>query len=182
MVRWTDAGPEAHPEAAAFVRVVARVLPQLARRLDLPGVRLESKGPVVAVHYRQAEDLEGTRQTVLRELGRIAERTGLAVLEGRRVVELRPPRLGKGWCVEQLVAEHPFSGIVCIGDDKTDAEAFRALAVWRESASDRQAVTVGVANPEIPAMSSWEPDFVVGGVQAVERLLLALADEGERSQ
>lgn len=131
---------------------------QLARglRLDLAGlanVRIESKGPLVAVHVRgaaagaaaQAADAAAARCPA-----------GWHVLTGRRVYELRPRGFpDKGDAVRWIRAQRPGSPVLYLGDDTTDEDAFRVLGArdfpvlvdphagsaehprWRESTSAR---------------------------------------------
>ena len=54
------------------------------------GLRREDKGPIVALHWRGADD-EYAAERLAREIGARAEAAGLALHEGRRVLELRPP-------------------------------------------------------------------------------------------
>ncbi len=97
---------------------------------DLEGAEIEDKGITVSVHYRRVDDpaaAELLRQAAVRE----AERSGLRVTHGRRIVELRPPvDWHKGRAVEFLIdalaAEKPLYPVF-IGDDVTDEDAFAAV-------------------------------------------------------
>lgn len=94
------------------------------------------------------------------------------------VIELRPPGVGKGRCVARLAAERALNGVVCVGDDQTDAEAFAALRSWRESAPGRRGVALAVASAEMPRALLAHADYVLKDVAAVEAFLLELATLG----
>ncbi len=95
---------------------------------ELDGVWVEPKGPVVAVHFRQAPQREAE---VLRELETIAARhPDYIVQRGKMVVEAKPRGANKGAAVEAFMQRSPFAGRtpVMIGDDTTDEDGFRAAA------------------------------------------------------
>lgn len=93
-----------------------------------PGLLLEDKGLSLALHYRQAPDLEAL---VHREVRSLIQQTGHAFMmqTGKCVVEILPAGNNKGTVVTQFMAEEPFAGRtpVFIGDDATDENAFAAV-------------------------------------------------------
>lgn len=93
-----------------------------------PGALLEDKGRSLAVHYRAAPALE---HVLRRELRAIATRLGddFHVLEGRRVLELKPVAATKARAIEAFMTEAPFAGRLpmFIGDDVTDLDGFAAV-------------------------------------------------------
>ncbi len=109
---------------------VARTSAQLARMLEaslreVPGVTVEPKGPVVAVHVRAASPAGRAR---VRNLVSGARPDRWSLLEGRRVFELRPEGLpSKGDAVQWIAAKRPGAAILYVGDDATDEDAFHAL-------------------------------------------------------
>lgn len=107
----------------ATMRTALRIL---ERRF--PALLLEDKGLSLALHYRQAPDLE---PLVQREVHALIEQTGRAFLmqTGKCVVEILPEGNNKGAVVTQFMAEPPFAGRtpVFIGDDVTDENAFAAV-------------------------------------------------------
>ncbi len=88
-----------------------------------PGLTLEDKGAALAIHFRQTPEYEAE---VLEFLGSLAQRTGLAVQEGKMVAELKQPHHDKGNGIAALLARPPFLGRkpVFIGDDLTDESGF----------------------------------------------------------
>ncbi len=91
----------------------------------LPGVQIEDKGDLFAVHWRQAADRDAAQSAV--EAWARAVPPSLDVIRGKCVAELRPPGVSKGAAVRRLAAEHPDRTPVYLGDDVTDEEAFAAL-------------------------------------------------------
>lgn len=96
---------------------------ELANR---PGVRIEDKGSAIACHYRAAP--QSAPYVKAAALAAQRAHPGLAILEGRMVVELRHAGADKGRALRALMAGPPFAGRrpVAIGDDVTDLDAFRA--------------------------------------------------------
>jgi trehalose 6-phosphate synthase/phosphatase len=95
-----------------------------------PGAVVEAKSSSVAWHYRLAGRGFGRAQA--RELRLALSRslidTGAEVIEGKRVLEVRPRGATKGAVVQHLLARNPApTRIVAFGDDRTDEEMFAAL-------------------------------------------------------
>jgi trehalose 6-phosphate phosphatase len=93
-----------------------------------PGALLEDKGRSLALHYRAAPALEHVLRCEIRAIG---ARLGsdFHVLEGRRVLELKPVAATKARAIESFLAEAPFAGRrpMFIGDDITDLDGFAAV-------------------------------------------------------
>jgi trehalose 6-phosphate phosphatase len=162
------------------VREWAERVEAFRRQADTPElrrsrVRIEDKGPIVAFHWRGAPDEETARATV-DSLAAEAERAGLEVHWGRKVMEARPPvRIDKGAGVASLLKESGVTGAVYVGDDVTDLDAFRALRSLREEHNLEHAVCVGVRSEDGPPEIVAEADVVVDGTAGVDELLDALA-------
>ena len=123
---------------AATVADLARMRAALP---EVEGVHVEDKDPSFAVHYRHAPDETRVKATLERWLQDKPD--GLAVIWGKKVLELRPAAMSKGTAVAHLAAEHPDRTPLYLGDDVTDEDAFRAL-------SD-EAVTIKVGPGETAA-------------------------------
>lgn len=92
-----------------------------------PGLLVEEKPAGIALHFRQAPD---QAQNAADFMAGVAERTGLSLLHGNMVVELRPPGADKGAAIRGMMREPPFAGArpVFVGDDITDEDGFKAVA------------------------------------------------------
>lgn len=92
------------------------------------GVFLEDKQTSFAIHYRQAS-LTGAkvRGVVMRHI-RGSRQESLALLSGRKVVEVVPTAFSKGRALERFLRESPFGGRrpVFLGDDTTDLSAMES--------------------------------------------------------
>ena len=115
----------AAPPAATLAH--ARVaLADLARRS--PGTLIEDKGRSLAIHYRAVPALE---PWLRREVKQIAARLGddFHVLEGNRVLEVKPSAATKADAIRAFLAEPPFAGRrpMFVGDDITDLDGFAAV-------------------------------------------------------
>jgi trehalose-phosphatase len=110
-----------------LVERVAAALDDIAQHHD--GLLVERKRLSVALHYRRRQDLESLCRTTARAL---AISHGLALLEGKMVVELKASARTKGDLIDDFMSESPFRGRqpVFFGDDVTDEDAFRVLPRW----------------------------------------------------
>jgi trehalose-phosphatase len=109
------------------------------------GARIE-QGVSVSVHVRGAPDPEAATARLRGPAREIATRFGLAMFEGKRVIELAPPGARKGGVVRQLLVRVEPEAALYAGDDLEDGEAFRALDEL-DGPTCRVAVT-GVESPE----------------------------------
>jgi trehalose 6-phosphate synthase/phosphatase len=106
------------------------IRPLLARLTrETPGSLVEEKTASFAWHYRMADPEMGEQHA--REL-RHAVSDALAgqpveVLQGSKVIEMRPAGVSKGLVVNALVSARAAALIVAIGDDRTDEDMFAAL-------------------------------------------------------
>ena len=125
-----DGSYHQNEEAAAAVPVLERAADELHDTLaQVPGVRVEHKRFGVAVHYREVAP--GHIGEVVAATHRLAQREGLRVTNGRKVVELRPDvDWSSGAAMDWIRARVDPSGSLLpmyIGDDLTDEEAFDAV-------------------------------------------------------
>ncbi len=163
------------PEALPYVAIIAEV-EAAAARLPVEGLVLENKGPILALHYRLSPEPQLAREAILAAARGFAHAHGLAVHEGRKVIELRPPlSRDKGQAVREIMRRDGIHGAVYIGDDITDIDAFRVLRALRDTGAART-VTIAVAAPEVDERVLAEADFRVEGCAGVERLMDAVVD------
>ena len=97
-------------------------------RNEFPQTSLEHKGVALALHYRACPGLEATLvERVERGLNGMA--SGLKLLRGKMVLEVRPVGADKGTAISAFMREPPFAGRtpVFIGDDVTDEDGFREV-------------------------------------------------------
>ena len=143
--------------------------------LERTGLRLEDKGPIVAIHWRGVTD-EAAAEERARSIAADAERAGLVVHYGRKVLELRPPvDVNKGSATESLLLGTGATAAVYAGDDHTDLDAFHALDRLRASGRLERAVKVGVASAEGPDEIATESDLTVAGPAGLLPVLRFLA-------
>ncbi|MBV9572128.1 MAG: trehalose-phosphatase [Alphaproteobacteria bacterium] len=112
-----------HTPLSASERAVLAAVAKLDPRL-----RLEDKGYSVAVHYRNAPELEDEVLAIVRdEVAQLGE--SLRIMRGKAVIEVKPHGFNKGTGLRYLMARPPFAGRrpVFLGDDVTDEDALAAL-------------------------------------------------------
>ncbi|WP_170182030.1 trehalose-phosphatase [Phreatobacter stygius] len=92
---------------------------------SIPGLRLEQKGPILTVHYREIPSVGARVEAALAVL--LADHgDGYHLKTGRAVVELIPNGTSKGTAIARIMATAPFAGRrpIMIGDDHADEDAF----------------------------------------------------------
>jgi trehalose-phosphatase len=108
---------------------------------------------------------------LLEILGRAAQTYGFRIEQGRKVFNLLPPLpISKGTAVTLLVGEYALDRVVYLGDDATDAHAFRALVDLRQKGNART-LNICVGDDETPASVSGLADAMLPSVEAVADLL-----------
>jgi trehalose 6-phosphate phosphatase len=143
--------------------------------LERSGLRLEDKGPIVALHWRGAADEPGA-EVAAERIAADAAAAGLVVHRGRMVLELRPPAaVDKGTAIEALLAESGATAALYAGDDRTDLDGFAALDRLVATGRLRLALRVGVASAEGPAEIPERADLTVASPAELAPLLVGLA-------
>lgn len=167
---WLEGRSEAAPGLAEYEALARQAEDELqALSRTAPGVELENKGALLAVHYRRAEG-PGAREAILEALGRSQAAQRFRMQEGRMVVELRPPlRADKGTALEMLVSRLGVEGVICPGDDITDIDMFATLRRLR--AQGLGGAAVAVASQEAAPEVAQAADYAVQGPEGIEWLL-----------
>ncbi|HLW04329.1 MAG TPA: trehalose-phosphatase [Azoarcus sp.] len=89
-----------------------------------PGVLVEKKQAGIALHYRAAPIFKEKVYQTAKNIS--AQHTGIVILHGKMVVELKSGDVNKGAALQTLLAEPEFEGRrpIYFGDDVTDESAF----------------------------------------------------------
>ena len=105
--------------------------PELLKQIEalcnsVKGVRVEPKGPVIAVHYRAAPEHGDRLGKALQQI--LEPVDGYKLQHGKFVYEAKPEKANKGIALTETMSRAPFSGRrpVMFGDDTTDEDAFVA--------------------------------------------------------
>ncbi len=175
-MEWIDpaGATHTHRSASPYTADVQEASHEIAAAVaDIPGVLVEDKGPTASVHYRLAgRDRIGEVRAIV---GHAASKHALHIMEGREVLELRPPvDVNKGTAAVDLAGEvgiDASSGsVLYAGDDRTDEDAFRALR-----AAFPRAVTVCVAREAAVPTEGTAAEFYVRDTEELRELLEWLA-------
>jgi trehalose 6-phosphate phosphatase len=141
-----------------------------AQSLDIPGVIVEDKGPVVAFHYRMAESEEEARAAIEATLAASPSAKRFRVQTGRKVIELRPPlAIDKATALETLAMRMGAKAVLTMGDDATDLDMFRGVRELQ--ARGVAGYSVAVWSYEVQPVVLENTDYFVRGVEGVEWLL-----------
>ncbi|MFC5497061.1 trehalose-phosphatase [Caenimonas terrae] len=108
---------------------VLDLVEQAARKLAAQhaGLLVETKRGSVALHYRQAPELDQACLAAMRAA--VEESPGVTLLQGKMVVEAKPSGATKGNAIEAFLREPPFAGRtpLFVGDDITDEVGFACV-------------------------------------------------------
>ena len=139
------------------------IRPILQRMVDrTPGASMEEKDFSLAWHYRNSEpELATVRMAELREtLITLTNNLELSVLDGNRVLEVKPAHIHKGRIVHHFLDRAAWDLVMAIGDDATDEYMFQALPLKAIS------IKVGVG--------ATAAEYSIDGVERVRQFLHAL--------
>lgn len=92
-----------------------------------PQLLVENKRGSIALHYRQAPELEALCVDTMQAA--VENSPGLTLLRGKMVLEAKPGGVSKGHAIEEFMKEPPFAGRtpIFIGDDVTDEVGFSTV-------------------------------------------------------
>lgn len=134
------------------------------------GWRYEDKGACVTLHFRHAERPAQTAAQMRAQIATVLDPTVVELHDARMALEVRPVgAAGKGEAVRRLLTASAARGVVYVGDDRTDLDAFAAL-----EHGDVQAFRVAVNSSEVPADLVESADLVLDDQSRVEPWLRSL--------
>lgn len=137
------------------IRAVAR---QLVRQY--PALMLEEKSASLALHFRQAPELETVCLKVLTSV--MSEHPDLKLLQGKAVMEIKSASVHKGMAIATFMRQNPFRGRIPVfaGDDVTDEAGFLTVqqmgGLGIKVGEGPTVATVRLPDP--PAFRQWLTD------------------------
>ena len=137
------------------------------------GIRIEDKGPIVALHWRGIEESDELLDEIER-ISSLAREAGLDPRGGRMVLELRPRvEIDKGVAVTELIASRPeIDSAIFIGDDATDLDAFEALETLSAEGRLVKACKISVTSEETTGLAlAKRADICLSGPAEVADLI-----------
>lgn len=163
--RHPRAGWTSVPVRTDWMEAVAMLFEQFQDRC--PGSVVEKKATAVTWHYRGATaDLGFLRsRELINVLNDMARSYDFQVIEGSKVIEVRPMGIDKGTAVRWLLDATPVDMAVAIGDDRTDEDLFKAMPI------DAVSIKVGMA-----------PSFARYNIRRQEDVVALLGALAERVQ
>ncbi|MBK7083534.1 MAG: trehalose-phosphatase [Flavobacteriales bacterium] len=106
-----------------------------------PGSLVEEKATATAWHYRAAPTELGFMRSreLINVLNDMARSYDFQIIEGNKVIEVRPMGINKGAAVKRLLDAETAQMVLAIGDDRTDEDIFKVLPI------DSVSIKVGMA-------------------------------------
>lgn len=106
------------------------IKPALEKHARLtPGAFVEEKHSSLVWHFRSARPYFAQKNVAILKsaLRPFLRQLGLKLYMGNKILEIKSPEITKGETVKRLLTENPYDFIMCIGDDFTDEDMFKAL-------------------------------------------------------
>jgi trehalose 6-phosphate phosphatase len=151
------------------------VIAEAVRRLSsiertVPGALVENKRWGLSLHYRLVEP--DASPALIERSREVARELGLRALEGKKIIELRPPvDVNKGTATtalaERVGAFRDGASVMYAGDDRTDEDAFRALRTRHQRAVTAR-IDASEADQSEPPTNA---EFVLGSPDELRRVL-----------
>lgn len=167
------------PEVAVHRPALDELVARWRGRFDAAAIGVEDKGATMSFHYRTAADPSAAADLLMGPVAADARGAGLRTTTGRMVLEIRPPvDADKGTAVEALLEGRDDLEIgLFIGDDSTDADAWRALGEMVAAGRLSRRVAVLVRSAETADGLVELADLVVDGTAGAAAALAVLAGE-----
>lgn len=158
------------------VHMAERLADEVPRAVHESWLVVERKPPAVAFHYRTAPDIATASARVRAAVDQLDPDGTLERFPGRRVLELRPlGAVAKGEALTTLVDELRPQSVFLLGDDVSDAMAFRALRDLRVAGTTDGVAVAIQARAEVPAEVLASADIVLASPVQATRFLSALS-------
>ncbi len=167
----------ASPDGFAAYRADAmRISAAMPLLVPDPWLVVEAKPPAVGLHYRSAPDLPAAAARVAQAVERLDPEHRFERLAGLRMLELRPPgATTKAEAMAGLLAELRPGFAIILGDDVSDAAAFRALHAAR-AAGGTVGLALGIQARAVPLVDVVDAaDALLASPAEAARLLWRLA-------
>jgi len=126
ILKWPSGEQEVAPLPAGLSSITA-LAEEIAAKNE--GFLIENKKYSLAIHYRLVEPsrarilLEEFKKRALH----IIKNQALELLEGEKVLEIRPAGINKGEAAKKIMTAYQSHYPIYLGDDTTDEDAFKAV-------------------------------------------------------
>jgi trehalose 6-phosphate phosphatase len=165
---WVGGRVDYAPEMESYRPALESAMSTLYSLID-SSVQIEDAGSALLLYLDGVTD-QAALEALRSEVSRVVEAKGLRLYEGQHLLEVRPPMvLDKGPAVERLVSSHDLEGVLYIGNDLSDVDAFEAVQTMRAQGTCYGAA-VGVQG-EWTSSEVSKADLLVQGITGVEALL-----------
>jgi len=169
--QWVGGQSEFPREAKNYFEVVKGAVEELTPLLSIEGISIQDKGVTATIYYRLCREPQSAEKDILSALENSPHAWRLEIMQEKMAIDLLPPLgVNKGTATLDLIHRYNLQGGIYLGDDLTDIYAFRAIhAASRDS--DFQGFAIGITSQEMPPELETEADFILDGVNDVERFL-----------
>ena len=122
--------PEGDEEVCEVARAARPELDTAAVLAQTVGWKFEDKGHSLTVHFRHVASPELTAKGMRAQMSTVLDPRRVAIHDARMALEIRPAGARtKAWAVRHIIDSVPgLQQVLYIGDDRTDLDAFAALA------------------------------------------------------
>lgn len=95
----------------------------------VPHSFIEKKEYGLAWHYRLSDEKLGEKKARMlsTQLSQFLANTGLEVIPGKKVIEVKHGAVNKGTAAQTLLSRNNYDCVIAIGDDRTDEDLFKVI-------------------------------------------------------
>lgn len=161
-----------------YIPLINKVGRSIQKELeDYDCILFQDKKLSFTVHYRLCDNSDEVRKRALNVINGLEDSKSFKIVEGRKVIEIRPP-VGhdKGTIIQKFIEENKIKKIIYLGDDVTDSDAFYKLKEFNEK-DDFSTASIVVISKETPDYVTKSADFYVKSVDEVHKFFKWLCDE-----
>ena len=118
------------PQAKKLKVHIQKAYKKLKKKLKLKGILVENKTYTLSVHYRLVKPslVPKVKKDFTELIGDLVKSKKIKITKGKKVFEVRPNiRWHKGKSISWVLKKQKKCLPICIGDDITDEDAFKAL-------------------------------------------------------
>jgi trehalose 6-phosphate phosphatase len=165
------------PRVEAYIPIIKEIYNELNSKLNcVDGFKFDYKKLSLTVHHNKCRSKFEAKKEILNTISTMALGKLVKVVEGRDLVEIRPP-IGddKGSVLQKFISENNIKRIIYLGDDINDVCAFKKLD---ELNQDHMVtgISIAVNSEEVPEFVKESANFYVENIHETYNFLKWLGD------
>lgn len=161
----------------AYIPIIKEIYGELSHKLKCSkGFSFDYKTLSLTVHYNECNPKCRAKKEILDTISTLSLGKFVKVIEGRDLLEIRPP-VGddKGTVLQKFISENHIKKIIYLGDDVNDVCAFKKLKELSQK-HEVTGISIAVNSKEVPEHVKESANFYVENVRETFKFLKWLSD------